>query len=195
MGKADAILDAAVALFAQRGFSQATVSEIASSAGVANGTVIYHYKSKENLLYVISWFALSTLLKRTRMEIAGASSGLEGVDFYIRAFFHYLDDHTNKFHVYLQNPAAGITDADPHLLGNLEALRTRYREMLVEILCEGLRDGSVPGFEVGTPEEAAFGIQSMLFGSAWLALCQNHERKKLLPQSLATAYLRLTRKP
>lgn len=195
MGKIDAILDAAVALFAQRGFSQATVSEIAMKAGVANGTVIYHYKSKENLLFVISWFALSTLLKRTRMEIAGASSGLEGVDFYIRAFFHYLGDHPNNFLVFLQNPAAGITDADPHLLGNLEALRTRYREMLVEIVCEGLRDGSVSEFEVGTPEEVALGIQSMLFGSAWLALCQNQERKNLLSQCLATAYLRLTCKP
>eukprot|EP01022_Parablepharisma_sp_SALTPOND_P016355 TRINITY_DN2383_c0_g7_i1.p1 TRINITY_DN2383_c0_g7~~TRINITY_DN2383_c0_g7_i1.p1 ORF type:complete len:918 (+),score=193.26 TRINITY_DN2383_c0_g7_i1:7045-9798(+) len=191
MGKVEAILDAATSLFAKKGFDQTTVSEIAGLAGVANGTVIYHFKSKENLLYVMSWFTLNALHKRTRMEIAGSSCGLEGVDLYVRAFYGYLEKHAGQFLIYLQNSAVSARHADPLLLSNLHALRTRYREMLTEIIREGLSDGSIAPFETGSPEEVGLGIQSSLFGAAWMMLCHNEKIEPLLRESLAAAYMRL----
>jgi TetR/AcrR family fatty acid metabolism transcriptional regulator len=48
------ILEAAEKTFARRGFYHARISEIASAAGVADGTIYLYFKSKDDLL--ISWF-------------------------------------------------------------------------------------------------------------------------------------------
>ena len=44
------ILDAAVKVFAERGFHSATVAEIARGAGVADGTIYLYFKGKDDLL-------------------------------------------------------------------------------------------------------------------------------------------------
>ena len=47
------ILDAAVRIFAEKGFYNAKVSEIARVAGVADGTIYLYFKSKDDLLISI----------------------------------------------------------------------------------------------------------------------------------------------
>ena len=44
------ILNAALTVFSQRGFSQATIAEIAQEAGIAEGTIYNYYNSKRDLL-------------------------------------------------------------------------------------------------------------------------------------------------
>src|SRR5947209_17606495 len=44
------ILEAAIQVFASRGFHTATVAEIARAAGVADGTIYLYFKSKDDLL-------------------------------------------------------------------------------------------------------------------------------------------------
>jgi AcrR family transcriptional regulator len=44
------ILDAAMAVFAERGFAAASTSEIAKRAEVAEGTIFRHYRTKKDLL-------------------------------------------------------------------------------------------------------------------------------------------------
>jgi AcrR family transcriptional regulator len=48
--KVNAILDAAAAVFAQKGFHQATTKEIAKAAGVAEGTIYNYFANKRDLL-------------------------------------------------------------------------------------------------------------------------------------------------
>ncbi len=48
--KRAAIIDAAVALFAHRGFYGTTVPEIAAAAGVATGSIYLYFKTKEELV-------------------------------------------------------------------------------------------------------------------------------------------------
>ncbi len=50
VGKRERILDAAVRVFAQEGFYNAKVSQIAHAAGVADGTIYLYFKSKDDLL-------------------------------------------------------------------------------------------------------------------------------------------------
>jgi len=51
--KRDAILRAAIDVFAERGFFSAQVADIARAAGVAAGTVYLYFKSKDDLLVSI----------------------------------------------------------------------------------------------------------------------------------------------
>lgn len=47
------ILEAAVEIFCEKGFAATATSEIAKRAGVAEGTIFRHYKTKKNLLFSI----------------------------------------------------------------------------------------------------------------------------------------------
>lgn len=49
--KQQAVLQAAIALFAEKGFTATSTSEIAKKAGVAEGTVFKHFQTKEKLLF------------------------------------------------------------------------------------------------------------------------------------------------
>src|SRR6266542_4380700 len=51
--KRDAILRAAIDVFADRGFFSAQVADVARAAGVAAGTVYLYFKSKDDLLVSI----------------------------------------------------------------------------------------------------------------------------------------------
>src|SRR6478735_8880639 len=48
--KRDAILRAAIDVFAERGFFNAQVADVARAAGVAAGTVYLYFRSKDDLL-------------------------------------------------------------------------------------------------------------------------------------------------
>ena len=50
LSKRTAIVNAAIEAFAQRGFHEAKISEIAKQANVADGTVYLYFKNKEDLL-------------------------------------------------------------------------------------------------------------------------------------------------
>lgn len=47
------IISAAIEIFAEKGFSATTTSEIAKKAGVAEGTIFHHFKTKKDLLLAI----------------------------------------------------------------------------------------------------------------------------------------------
>jgi AcrR family transcriptional regulator len=52
-GTADTILDAAIELFISAGFETTPMDAIAAAAGVAKGTLYYHFKSKEGIVEAI----------------------------------------------------------------------------------------------------------------------------------------------
>jgi Transcriptional regulator len=50
-----AIFDAAIKIFSENGYGEATMDNIALEAGVAKGTLYYHFKSKEEIFkYIIT---------------------------------------------------------------------------------------------------------------------------------------------
>jgi AcrR family transcriptional regulator len=59
------ILDAALALFAERGHEATTISQIAERAGVARGLVSYYFPAKEMLLQTLLGQALDGILALT----------------------------------------------------------------------------------------------------------------------------------
>lgn len=63
------ILDAAIAVFAQNGYFQARVADIAERAGVADGTVYLYFHSKEEILRAAIDSAFTAFLERARREL------------------------------------------------------------------------------------------------------------------------------
>ena len=56
------IVRAAIEMFAEKGYAASSTSEIAQRAGVAEGTIFRHYKTKKDLLLAIATPALGRLI-------------------------------------------------------------------------------------------------------------------------------------
>src|SRR5271166_6164084 len=63
------ILDAAVAVFAQKGFFTARISDIADRASVADGTVYLYFKNKEEILMTAINTAFDAFMRHARTEL------------------------------------------------------------------------------------------------------------------------------
>ena len=63
------ILEAAVAVFAEKGFFASRVSDIADRADVADGTVYLYFKSKEDILMTAISTAFDSFMTHARSEL------------------------------------------------------------------------------------------------------------------------------
>src|SRR5262249_54577444 len=69
------ILEAAVRIFARKGFFGTKVSEVASEAGVADGTIYLYFKNKDDLLISLFEERMAGLLAGLREAVAEVEPG------------------------------------------------------------------------------------------------------------------------
>ena len=81
--KRRAILDAALRVFAQRGFASARISDIAAAAGIGKGTIYLYYSSKEDLLMGVLESCVDEILTMIDELVVSHVSPVEG----LRRFF------------------------------------------------------------------------------------------------------------
>jgi TetR/AcrR family fatty acid metabolism transcriptional regulator len=82
------ILDAAVAVFAEKGFFTARIADIADRADVADGTVYLYFKSKEDILMTAINTAFDAFMSLARTELKKLASPAERLR---RLAFLHLD--------------------------------------------------------------------------------------------------------
>lgn len=68
--KREAILRAAVKVFAQKGYFNSKVADVAKAAGIADGTVYLYFKSKDEILHSIFDRAMEEFIAEGKREIA-----------------------------------------------------------------------------------------------------------------------------
>ena len=73
-GKYHQILEAAIKVFAEQGFHQATISQIAREAGVADGTIYLYFKNKEDIMVNFFGYKTKEVFGRFREEVDKADN-------------------------------------------------------------------------------------------------------------------------
>jgi AcrR family transcriptional regulator len=153
------LLDAAVGLFAEKGFDATSVQEIVARAAVTKGAMYHYFKSKDDLLYEIYHRLISQQL--TDLDrILGA--GLPPADT-VRAIIVDLVETTT----------AGLAEAaifaqEMHKLADepmaaLRGQRRRYHEAVRDLIADGQRSGAfAPVASPDTVTLVVFGIVNQL---------------------------------
>jgi TetR/AcrR family transcriptional regulator, fatty acid metabolism regulator protein len=75
--KRERILDAAVRVFAKKGFYATRVSEVAKAAGVADGTIYLYFRSKDEILVSLFEDRVERLLAFLHTELPASSTASE----------------------------------------------------------------------------------------------------------------------
>lgn len=84
------IIDAAVEVFAEKGYRSARISDIARGAGVADGTIYLYFRNKEDLLLTIFEEKMDLLLRDLRAALSGHDDPLARMRAYARFHFWQL---------------------------------------------------------------------------------------------------------
>jgi len=75
--KYDRILEAALAVFAEKGFFVSRISDIADRANVADGTVYLYFKNKDEILATAITTAFETFMNNARTELEEITDPVE----------------------------------------------------------------------------------------------------------------------
>lgn len=98
MDKKGQIAKVALELFTSKGYNQTSIQEIADASGVAQTTVLYHYKSKLQLLSAIIDETLKHIAHFDRSE---TNEPFDALKAYIRANLEWAYTKPNEAHVLL----------------------------------------------------------------------------------------------
>jgi len=88
------IFDAAIKVFSSNGYESATMDEVASKAGVAKGTLYYHFKSKEELFYFVVQSGIDLISDEVSKAIENIDDPVEKMKEAARLQLKYV--YTNK---------------------------------------------------------------------------------------------------
>ncbi|MDX9713859.1 MAG: TetR/AcrR family transcriptional regulator [Dissulfurispiraceae bacterium] len=98
MKKTEAIIKAATEMFSQKPFHMVLMDDIAKTAGVAKGTLYYHYKSKEDLFIALMQSGLGELLKNLKTELEG-NTPIENLQILFARLIRFFKQNHNFFEV------------------------------------------------------------------------------------------------
>ncbi|WP_243361918.1 TetR/AcrR family transcriptional regulator [Fundidesulfovibrio terrae] len=168
----ETIIDAATALFAQRGAEGITVLEIAKRASVSAGTVIYHFKSKDNLLFIISREIFSRLLRQSQQAMRQSGTPLAALHAFLDAFFALAEKSRDSIVFLARFDPFTRLDLETFPNADLLVLRDQYIGLVVDCVAEG-----VAGKCFNPVDPAAFG---MLTWAALQGICRIYSQASSL---------------
>jgi len=133
------ILDAAVKVFARKGYFGARVSEIASRADVADGTIYLYFRNKEDILVSLFDEVMAEHIARGRQEIAtlgGAPARLRAIAVHHLRLFGGHRDLALVFQVELRHSTRFLERFTASWLQD-------YFGLLGDVIDEGKREGTL----------------------------------------------------
>src|ERR1051325_4264885 len=155
------ILEAARKVFADKGFHEATVEDIAEAAGVAKGTVYLYYESKRDVYFAALKFGIAEMYSFVLQELKKVSTPEEKLKALIAAKLAYCDENRDFFKIYYSE-LGNIPST--HLGGIDDEFKALYQEQarLIEaILKEGARKKVIRNLRT---EQTAFAISDIIRG-------------------------------
>lgn len=120
------ILDAAVAVFSERGYANASMDAVAERVGVTKPVLYTHFGSKEGLLLACVAQARTELLEVTATAAAAATTPEDMLRRGTRAFFEFLDERAAAFSL-LYSEARIAADA-------VEGIRAQQTDFIAALL-------------------------------------------------------------
>ncbi len=161
MNRKECILDAATQLFAAKGFEATPTAEVAKVAGVSEGTIFHHFKTKDGVLIHIIRRMMNLYYKEVCAEARKAISGLDAVERMIRLHFRFINEHTLEFLVIFRDLPAHFLKPDLPQRKMVHDHVTRVFRLLTEAIERGQSDGSIQDVPA---EKTAFILRGLLIG-------------------------------
>lgn len=145
MSKKQAIIEAATKLFSKKGFENTSMSELAKLTGIAQGTIFYHFKNKEELfISILEEFKAGITNEFKRY--AGEKRFETGIDMIedVVSFHLYLAGAMEDWFLLLyRHEAYEFAKINPVYRECLEAIYNCLTDIFEQAILLGQSDGSI----------------------------------------------------
>jgi AcrR family transcriptional regulator len=193
MTKKDDILEAANLLFARKGFKDTSMAEVSKLTGAAEGTIFYHFKTKEGIFL--------SILEKVKEEITAEFSayrkarefrnGLEMMAGAVAFYLHQVGQMEDRFLILYSHYPYELARTNPRCRDNLTAIYECLLDIFEEAILTGQKDGSI---RPGASRKTAMLIFAMLDGLVRLNIYNLYDAGALY-NDLQAACHRILRNP
>jgi TetR/AcrR family transcriptional regulator, cholesterol catabolism regulator len=132
------LLGIAAGLFAEKGFKNTTVRDIADAAGILSGSLYHHFDSKESMVDEILSTFQEELFGRYDEVLASDDDARTKIDRAVRLSFEAIDHHRHEVAIY-QNEADYLGSFER--FGYLAERNAQSRDVWMTLLNEGVETG------------------------------------------------------
>ncbi len=154
------ILTAARTIFAEQGFANARMDDIAAACGLSKGTLYLYYKSKDDLIFGLLQASfddllqgLTALLEQTDQPVAARFLG------YADAMSHQMSADASLLNIAYEFYA--VAARQPLIRGYLSHYFSDYRHQIAALLAQGVAAGEFAPHDI---EAAALLLVAILEG-------------------------------
>ena len=134
------LLDIAAKLFAERGFKNTTVRDIADAAGILSGSLYHHFDSKEAMVDELLDSFQTALWQEYDAIEASDRTPKEKLEAVVRASFDAIDRNHSEVAIF-QTDAAYLSSFDR--FAYLQERNVRFRELWTGLLRDGVAAGEL----------------------------------------------------
>ena len=85
------IIKAATKLFAEKGYQQTTIAEIAKMVGLAEGSIYEHFRGKEEILLTIPNVWVTRSIEELELQLLGLNGAINKLRKFLWWYIHYIE--------------------------------------------------------------------------------------------------------
>jgi AcrR family transcriptional regulator len=137
----DELLKIAAQLFAERGFRNTTVRDIADAAGILSGSLYHHFDSKESMVDEILQTFQSQLFAAYDEVLASGLSPRQKIEAAVRLSFEAIDEHHHEVAIF-QNEADWLSGLGERF-AYLADRNAQSRQVWLTLLTDGVASGAL----------------------------------------------------
>jgi len=176
------LLDIAAKLFAERGFKNTTVRDIADAAGILSGSLYHHFDSKEAMVDELLDSFQRALWQEYDAIDASDRTPKQKLEAVVRVSFDAIDRNHSEVAIF-QTDAAYLSSFER--FSYLEERNERFRELWTRLL----RDGVAAG-ELRADLDVEL-VYRFLRDTVWVAVRWYRPGGHLEPRQVADQYLHI----
>ena len=176
----DELLAIAAGLFADKGFKNTTVRDIADAAGILSGSLYHHFDSKESMIDEILRTFQDELFAAYDEVLASDDDPRTKIERAVRLSFEAIDRHPHEVAIF-QNEADYLDGFER--FGYLAERNTQSRSVWMTLLTEGVESGALrPDLDVTL-------TYRFIRDTVWVAVRWYRPGGGLSHESIASQYL------
>jgi TetR/AcrR family transcriptional regulator, fatty acid metabolism regulator protein len=134
----ESIIQAAIEVFSKKGFKNASISEIAQKAGVADGTIYQYFRNKEDLFFSIPVEKTNEFRSQLDLHLEGISGAFNKLRKFVWYFLYFFKTNPDYGRILMLEMRVSKSFVNTETYGFLKQSVGRVMNILLEGQNEGV---------------------------------------------------------
>jgi AcrR family transcriptional regulator len=187
----EAILDAALEVFAERGYHASSIDDIAGTAGISKALIYEHFGSKNELFMSLIGLHAGELFERLAAQAGGDAPGAERLERGLAVFFTFVEERRAAWRMLFRE------GADPDVGAALERIVDAVTALVADLIAADPSVRDVAGDE-GDRREGVEMLAQLLVGGVqslanWAIDHEHVPKDRLVAIAMEFAWLGMER--